>query len=180
VGKTVARLLLAEIKGRGRIRLYEGNFRNSGATSSQQGSDGKPMSEPSTTPPSPRGAALAFVEAINRRNSEALAALMTEDHAFVDGLGAKIEGRQQVKAAFEVYFRMVPDYTVSIEETFGAGSVVVMLGAAQGTYSRDGNLRQDDHWTTPAAWRVSIRDGLVAEWRVFADNEPIRQIMRRR
>jgi hypothetical protein len=39
-------------------------------------------------------------------------------------------------------------------------------------------LRPENHWTTPAAWRASIRDGLIAEWRVYADNEPIRQIMR--
>jgi ketosteroid isomerase-like protein len=123
--------------------------------------------------------AFAFVEAINRRNSETLAALMTEDHAFVDGLGTRIEGRQRVKAAFDAYFRMVPDYTISIEETFCQGSVVLMLGSAQGTYSADGGLRPENHWTTPAAWRVTIRDGLVAEWRVYADNEPIRQIMRR-
>jgi ketosteroid isomerase-like protein len=104
---------------------------------------------------------------------------MTEDHVFVDGLGARIEGRQRVKAAFDAYFRMVPDYTISIEETFRQGSVVLMLGSAQGTYSADGGLRPENHWTTPAAWRVTIRDGLVAEWRVYADNEPIRQIMRR-
>jgi uncharacterized protein (TIGR02246 family) len=124
-------------------------------------------------------ATLAFVEAINRRDPERLAALMTEDHAFVDGLGARIEGRQRVKAAFEAYFRLVPDYTIVIEETFSKGSIVVMLGSVNGTYSTDGTLRPENHWTTSAAWRASIRDSLIEEWRVYADNEPIRQIMRR-
>lgn len=128
--------------------------------------------------PSIPNAALAFAQAINERNSEALAALMTEDHAFVDGLGARIEGRQRVRAAFEAYFRMVPDYTIAIDETFSEGSIVVLVGSAEGTYSTDGMLRPENHWTTPAAWRASIRDGLIAEWRVYADNEPIRQIMR--
>jgi len=131
------------------------------------------------TPRPALDAALAFVHAINHRNPDALAALMTEDHAFVDGLGARIEGRQRVKAAFEAYFRMVPDYMIAIDETFSEGSVVVMLGSAEGTYSADGTLRPENRWITPAAWRASIRDGLVGEWRVYADNEPIRQIMRR-
>ena len=137
------------------------------------------MNDKRMSAPSAIDAARAFVEAVNHRNSEALAAQMTEDHAFVDGLGATIEGRQRVKAAFEAYFRMIPEYAIAIEETFSEGSIVVMLGSAGGTYSRDGTLRPDNHWTTPAGFRASIREGLVAEWRVYADNEPIRRIMRR-
>ncbi|HEY7335507.1 MAG TPA: nuclear transport factor 2 family protein [Bryobacteraceae bacterium] len=73
--------------------------------------------------------ARAFVQAINRRNSEELAALMTGDHAFVDGLGVRLEGRERVKAAFDAYFRMVPDYTITVEETFSEGPVTVILEA---------------------------------------------------
>jgi hypothetical protein len=31
----------------------------------------------------------------------------------------------------------------------------------------------------PAAWRARISGSLIAEWRVYADNDPIRQIMNR-
>jgi uncharacterized protein (TIGR02246 family) len=121
----------------------------------------------------------AFVKAINHRSVEEIANLMTEDHVFVDSLGTRIAGKQRMKAGWEGYFRMVPDYTIAIEETLVDGAVVVMLGTAQGTYSTDGVVRPENKWSTPAAWRAIIRGSLVAEWRIYADNEPIRQIMAR-
>ena len=84
-----------------------------------------------------------------------------------------------MKAGWQGYFRMVPDYTIVIDETHVEGAVVVMLGTAQGTYSADGVLRAENKWATPAAWRGLIRGSRVAEWRIYADNEPIRQIMAR-
>jgi len=121
--------------------------------------------------------ALAFVNAINHQSVEEIAGLMTEDHVFVDSLGTRVEGKQRMKAGWEGYFRLVPDYTIVIDETLAAGAVVVMLGTAQGTYSTDGGLRPENKWSTPAAWLGLIRGLLVAEWRIYADNEPIRQIM---
>ena len=127
----------------------------------------------------PVGVAHAFVRAINRQSAVELHALMTEDHVFIDSLGNRAEGREKMKAGWEGYFGMVPDYTVAIEETFPEGPVVLLFGTAQGTYSKDGKLRPENSWSTPAAWRAVVRDGLIAEWRVYADNEPIRQVMAR-
>jgi hypothetical protein len=53
-----------------------------------------------------------------------------------------------------------------------------MLGVVEGTYTSDGKLKPENHWKTPAALRAFIEDGKVAEWRVYADNEPIRQRIR--
>jgi hypothetical protein len=72
---------------------------------------------------------------------------------------------------------MVPDYTVAIEETFCEGPVVAMLGMAQGTYAPHGEMRPENRWTTPTAFRAFIQEQKVAEWRVYSDNEPIRQRM---
>jgi uncharacterized protein (TIGR02246 family) len=124
--------------------------------------------------------ARAFVDAINHQSAEAIAAIMTDDHVFVDSLGTRVEGKQRMKAGWEGYFRMVPDYSIEIAETFVDGAVVVMLGSAQGTYSADDVLRPENRWSTPASWRALIRGSQVAEWRIYADNEPIRQIMTRK
>jgi ketosteroid isomerase-like protein len=121
--------------------------------------------------------ARAFVSAINRQDVEGLAGLMTEGHRFVDSLGNAVEGREKMQAAWAAYFLMVPDYSIAVEESFCDGPVVVMLGVAQGTYAPDGQLKAENRWKTPAAWRALIEDGKVAEWRVYADNEPIRQRM---
>lgn len=127
----------------------------------------------------PASIAHAFVNAINHRSAEEIASLMTEDHVFIDSLGMRVTGRRQMKKGWQGYFSMVPDYTIAVDETFAGGSVVVMLGAAQGTYSSGGSLKPENRWQTPAAWRAVVRGSLIAEWRVYADNEPIRQIMAR-
>ncbi|MGA2809000.1 MAG: nuclear transport factor 2 family protein [Terracidiphilus sp.] len=128
---------------------------------------------------SAEGVARAFVRAINRQDLEGLAALMAPEHRFVDSLGAVVEGREAVLAAWAGYFRMVPDYSIAVEETLCDGAIVVMLGVAQGTYALAGELKVENRWETPAAFRAFVEDGLVAEWRVYADNEPIRQKMRK-
>jgi ketosteroid isomerase-like protein len=127
------------------------------------------------------GVARAFVAAINRQDVDGLAALMTEGHRFVDSLGNATEGREKMRAAWAGYFRMVPDYWIVVEESYGHpsdGSLVAMLGVVGGTYTTDGELKAENRWETPAALRAAIVDGLVAEWRVYADNEPIRRLMR--
>jgi hypothetical protein len=35
-----------------------------------------------------------------------------------------------------------------------------------------------NRWRTPAAVRGLVADGKVAEWTIFADNEPIRKLIR--
>ena len=119
-----------------------------------------------------------FVRAINRHNVEAMAELMTVGHRFIDSMGQIIQGREQVRTCWVGYFRMVPDYSIAIEETLCRRPVVLMVGVAKGTYTADGWLREENGWKTPAAFRASIKDGKVAEWRVYADNEPMRQRMR--
>lgn len=121
--------------------------------------------------------ALAFVGAINRQDADALAELMTEQHRFVDSLGGEFVGREKLRIAWNAYFRMVPDYTISVGETFCQGPVMVMLGLAQGTFVRNGERKPENCWSSPAALRAYVEDGLIAEWRVYADNEPIRRLI---
>lgn len=121
--------------------------------------------------------AQAFVRAINRQDADALADLMSPGHRFIDSLGNIVEGREKMRAGWSGYFHMVPDYTLAIEETYADGPAVLMLGEAQGTFSRDGKVDPENRWHTPIAIRALIEDSLIAEWRVYADNEPIRRLM---
>jgi hypothetical protein len=50
-----------------------------------------------------------------------------------------------------------------------------MLAAGEAGGTIDG-----ESWQTPAAWKAVIREGNVLEWRVFADNKPIYEILKRR
>jgi ketosteroid isomerase-like protein len=63
---------------------------------------------------------------------------------------------------------MCPDYWIRTED-----GVVLAVGEAGGSID-------DVAWRTPAAWKAMIRDGKVTEWRVFADNKPVYEILAKR
>ncbi|MGA3045973.1 MAG: nuclear transport factor 2 family protein [Terracidiphilus sp.] len=129
---------------------------------------------------SPISVAHAFVRAINRHQVDDLAALMTEEHCFIGSVGNTVRGRQKIQGGWAAYFLMVPDYSIAVEETYSDGPAVVMLGNAEGTYAPDGKLSPENRWKTPAAFRALVEHGKVAEWRVYADNEPIRERMKKK
>lgn len=122
---------------------------------------------------------LKFEQLINSQKAEAVCSLLTEDSAFIDSLGNRVEGLARLRGAWDGYFKMVPDYTISHEEIFANGNTVAMLGSAQGTYAPDTHIKKENFWKVPAAWKAVVKNGKIALWQVFADNEPIRAIMRK-
>src|ERR1700753_4268722 len=121
--------------------------------------------------------ALAFVDALNRQPIADLCGLMSRNHVFGDSLGAVVEGRDRMEATWTEFFRTVPDYMVMIEETYTHGPVVVMLGMARGTYAPTGNRAAGAKWQTSSAWRATVQNGQVTEWRVYSDNGALRRLM---
>lgn len=124
----------------------------------------------------PAAVVLDFMERINSGSVDALCAAMTEDHVFVDGLGARFAGREAMRTGWRAYYKMVPDYKVSHEEILAQGETVAVFGTARGTYAPDGKLKKENFWEVPAAWKAIVRNGLVAHWQVFADNQPVRKL----
>ena len=35
----------------------------------------------------------------------------------------------------------------------------------------------ENFWEVPASWLAVVQGGLLAEWRVYADNQPLRKLM---
>jgi hypothetical protein len=124
----------------------------------------------------PLAVAQAFVDRINAQDVDGLAALMTQDHRFIDSLGQVVTGRETLRGGWRGYFSMVQGYRLVPEQWLCDGPTVVMLGTAGGTYSPDGVTGRE--WSCPAACRALVSGPLVEEWRVYADNEPLRQLMR--
>jgi SnoaL-like protein len=121
-----------------------------------------------------------FVSAINAHDVEYLVALMTSDHRFIDSLGTVVEGRDAMREGWAFYFSMVPNYHLEISRCFGAEAAkdeAMLVGLASGSYWSNGLERPNSRWSTPVALRGLVRDGHIAEWQVYADNEPIRQQM---
>ncbi len=114
-----------------------------------------------------------WLAAINGHDVIALAALMAADFVFVDSLGNRVEGAESMEAGWRGYFAMCPDYWVRADQAMSEGNTMLIAGEAGGTI--DG-----ESWRTPAAWKAVIRDDKVVEWRVFADNKPVYEILGRR
>lgn len=122
---------------------------------------------------------LKFEQLINSRSAEVVCSLVTSDSIFIDSLGNRMEGHERLLAAWQGYFKMVPDYSISHEEIFATGNTVAMFGTAQGTLAKDGEMKKENFWKTPGAWKAVVKDEKIALWQVYADNEPIRAIMRK-
>jgi ketosteroid isomerase-like protein len=76
-------------------------------------------------------------------------------------------------------FAMVPDYWIKVDRIVSEGNAVILFGSAGGTFvAKGGMMKPENKWETPAVWRALVKDERVAEWRVYCDNEPIREKMR--
>jgi len=98
---------------------------------------------------------------------------MTTDHVFVDSVGNRAHSATSMESGWRSYFAMCPDYWIRTDYVMTEDGVVLAVGEAGGTI--DGVS-----WRTPAAWKAAIRDGKVMEWRVFADNKPVYEILAKR
>jgi ketosteroid isomerase-like protein len=120
---------------------------------------------------------LAFLDAINSDDADKVTEWITEDHVFIDALGNSLQGREKMRAGFRAYYAMCPDYRISHEDIFHNGDTVALFGRAGGTIRVNGELLPENTWQIPAAWRAVVRDGLIREWRVYADNKPVYDIL---
>jgi ketosteroid isomerase-like protein len=113
--------------------------------------------------------AARFVAAINAHDPAALAALMSEDHRFIDATGA-VHGPDEMRDGWRQYFATFPDYRIAVEVTTEAGEAVGLFGWASGSHAGRA-------WRFPAAWLAIVRGDQLAEWRVFCDVEPMLRSM---
>jgi len=143
----------------------------------------------------PLEVAMDFIKRINAGDINALCELMTEGHIFQDALGKRFIGRETMRQGWAMYFKLVADYQVHAEEFFQTDVRVAIFGTASGRYagphgpgtkagngapvqpSADSAIGPNGFWEVPAAWRAVVQDGKIAEWRVYADNQPLRKLM---
>ena len=114
----------------------------------------------------------AFVEAINRGDVRQLALLMTEDHLFIDSVGNEVSGRATMMAGWARYFEAFRGYRLTVDLRFDHRDHVVLFGHTHAIHAASGREVR-----TRAACLALIKNGLIAEWCVFADNEPARAAM---
>ncbi len=102
----------------------------------------------------------AFNLCINSQDLRGLAALMSEDHVFIDSGGAVISGKQACLAAWAAFFTAFPDYRNLFETISVKSGHAVVIGRSECS---------DARLAAPALWSAKIAGQHIAEWRVFAD-----------
>jgi ketosteroid isomerase-like protein len=118
------------------------------------------------------------VKAINAHDMDGLTKLMSDDHVFLDSLGNRAPA-STMRSGWEGYFTMVPDYWIKVDLIVSEGNVIILCGSAGGTFvPKGGMMKTENQWETPAALRALVKEGRVAEWHAYCDNEPIREKMR--
>jgi limonene-1,2-epoxide hydrolase len=121
----------------------------------------------------------ALAAAINRHDVGGIMRMLHAKHVFTDSRGNSVRGAKFLRKAWENYFAMIPDYWVRIDHGVLAPEYIALFGEAGGTLAVNGNLKRENRWHTPAAWRAVVVDDRVKQWQIYADNEPIRLLMRK-
>ncbi len=121
--------------------------------------------------------AISFVEKINDHDIDAMQQLMSSDHVFTDSLGMVIKGKDEMKEAWTGFFNWFPDYEITIRHTLLTNDTVGIFGKAKGIFNTE-DRTDADKFEIPAAWRAKIKNNLITEWQVFADNESVRDIIK--
>ena len=120
--------------------------------------------------------ALAFVAAINAKDVERLAELMTTDHTFIDGDGSEHLGRDPMQAGWREHLELIPDLTLFVSDTYEREDTVVLLGWSSGTIAQAGQLKAENAWHVPCAWRGVVSSERVAVWQLYANQCALHEI----
>jgi peptidase E/ketosteroid isomerase-like protein len=124
-----------------------------------------------------------FIEMINAHDVEGLLELMSDDHVFIDSMGSIARGKAELETAWKAYLSLFPDYEVIIEHTSFDKNTIGLFGRAKGTFAAGNGLLNGESllkraFEIPASWRALVEHGKIKEWQVFADNEPVRKIIK--
>lgn len=112
-----------------------------------------------------KSVALKFVDIINKGDPEALTKLQTEDFTLIDMSGNITRGRQ----GWEDYFSAYPEYTIHVRTVLTGGNGVAIIGTTTGSH-----LPPEIEEKETVLWTAEIRNGLVAEWRIYTNIEEAR------
>ena len=108
-----------------------------------------------------QSAAIAFNEAINRRDLDSLDRLMADDHTFIDSDDNVLSGKEEVLKAWEGFFEAFSDYRNDWSKVMPVGGTLTAVGRSV--------CSTEPALDGPAIWTARIGEGKVSEWRVYED-----------
>lgn len=107
-------------------------------------------------------AAMKFNEKINQRDIEGLAALMTNDHTFIDSDGTAVRGKSVMKAGWKEFFQQYPDYKNIFTSVTTQNDMAVMVGYSSCSWKP---------LNGPNVWTAKVQESQISEWRVIWLNQ---------
>jgi peptidase E/ketosteroid isomerase-like protein len=118
-----------------------------------------------------------YISRINSHDINGLLEMTDDDAVFIDSMGINTTGKYEMQNAWEVLLSFFPDYTVEIKDMISRNGTVAVFGKAKGTLATDGNILEENKFEIPASWTAIVKEGKIAKWRVYADNQPVRKLI---
>lgn len=118
-----------------------------------------------------------YIKKINEHDLKGLLEMTSEDAVFIDSMGINTTGRLDMRKAWDVLLTFFPDYTVQVKDIISKNGMVAVFGTAKGTLATDGRILDENKFEIPASWTAVVKEGKIAKWRVYADNEPVRKLI---
>jgi ketosteroid isomerase-like protein len=112
---------------------------------------------------------LEFVERINAHDVDGILDLMAEDYRFINSAGDTFRGKAFMRATWRAHFAQYPDFQIRIDRVIADGQGVAVFGLAQGTYARNGEMFEENHWEIPSAFLGVAENSKMTLWQVFSD-----------
>lgn len=104
-----------------------------------------------------------WVLAINTQDIDMLESLGAEDHVFfVEGETPTV-GRHRIRASWEGYFELCPNYMVYIDEYFENVDAFYLIGHTTGSHVP----RHIEVRPSSVIWRCVLNEGSVREWSIY-------------
>lgn len=104
-----------------------------------------------------------FVSAVNARDVDTVASLMTADFTYIDSWRDGVTGRERVLDALVTLLASDPDFAIEVDRMDWRRPHVLMSGRINSRNYATGRR---------AVWQVLVRDGLVAQYQAWAEGGP--------
>ncbi len=109
----------------------------------------------------PAEVAICFIESINHRDFDGLAALMSDNHRAIDEKGEVNQGREVAKGVIEDYTKQFPDFLIHINEVYRQEGTVIIMGRSTGSCA---GTPRDIEIKERLLYVFKVKEGLVTEF----------------
>jgi ketosteroid isomerase-like protein len=116
----------------------------------------------------PVSVAVLFNDRINAADLAGLAALMSDDHTFIDSEGSSVSGKEACVAAWRGFFESFPGYRNVFSSLTARGGAVTIVGHS---------VCSVPSLAGPALWTATVHEDKVTEWRVYTDTAQTRSAL---